>query len=198
MDMKPFAESCEENKQPILDILEQEMIEPQRVLEIGSGTGQHAVFFAKQLPHLHWICSDLPENHAGIRLWLTEAGLRNVEGPLSINACETWPNIEIDCVFSANAIHIMSWDAVQGMILNIGRLLPNGGQIYLYGPFMYDGQHTAESNAQFDVWLKARDPHSGVRDVADLSALMAAESIELVRDYEMPVNNRILVWKKSL
>jgi cyclopropane fatty-acyl-phospholipid synthase-like methyltransferase len=196
--MKPFAESCEENKQPILQILQQEMTDSQRVLEIGTGTGQHAVFFAEQLPHLQWICSDLPENHAGIRLWLDEAGLRNTEGPLSIDARQTWPDIGFDSVFSANAIHIMSWQAVEGMVRNIGRLLPDGGKIYLYGPFMYEGQHTAESNARFDVWLKARDPQSGVRDVSDLGTLMDKENITLVRDYEMPVNNRILVWQKSL
>lgn len=194
--MKPFAESCEENKQPILDILKDELGDSHRVLEIGSGTGQHAVFFAQRMPHLHWICSDLQENHAGIRLWLEEADLPNVEGPVLLDAREPWPHIDIDTVFSANAIHIMSWQAVEGMVSNIGQILPSGGRLYLYGPFMYDGQHTADSNARFDVWLKDRDPLSGVRDVSDLSSLLAVQNIELIRDYEMPVNNRILVWRK--
>jgi cyclopropane fatty-acyl-phospholipid synthase-like methyltransferase len=195
--MKPFAESCEENKIPILNVLRQELTQKQRVLEVGSGTGQHAIFFAQQLPYLHWICSDLEENHAGIRMWLQEARLDNVEGPLLLDALETWPELDIDAVFSANAIHIMSWEAVKGMVKNIGRLLPLSGKVYLYGPFMYDGQHTAESNARFDSWLKVRDPLSGVRDVAELSKLMHKENIELVGDYEMPVNNRILVWQKQ-
>ena len=194
--MKPFAESSEENKHPILQVLKDELHDSRRVLEVGSGTGQHAVFFAEQLPHLQWICSDLEENHAGIRMWLQEAGLENTEGPLLLDAREAWPAIEIDTVFSANAIHIMSWEAVKGMIRNVGTLLPGGGRLYLYGPFMYDGQHTSESNARFDVWLKERDPLSGVRDVTELAALLNAENMELVRDYEMPVNNRILVWQR--
>ena len=194
--MKPFAESSEENKIPILQVLKDELSDSRRVLEVGSGTGQHAVFFAEQLPHLQWICSDLEENHAGIRMWLQEARLENTEGPLLLDAREAWPAIEIDTVFSANAIHIMSWEAVKGMVRNVGKLLPDGGRLYLYGPFMYDGQHTSESNARFDVWLKERDPLSGIRDVTKLAALLNAENMELVRDYEMPVNNRILVWQR--
>lgn len=194
--MKPFAESSEENKEPILAILRDELANMQRVLEVGSGTGQHAVFFAEQLPHLNWICSDLEENHAGIRMWLEEAALENVEGPLLLDARETWPEIEADAVFSANAVHIMSWEAVQGMVRNVGELLTSGGKMYLYGPFMYDGQHTAESNARFDTWLKDRDPQSGVRDVTELSQLLDEQQMSLANDYEMPANNRIVVWQK--
>jgi cyclopropane fatty-acyl-phospholipid synthase-like methyltransferase len=194
--MKPFAESSEENKEPILAILRDELANMQRILEVGSGTGQHAVFFAEQLPHLKWICSDLEENHAGIRMWLEEAALENVEGPLLLDARETWPEIEADAVFSANAVHIMSWEAVQGMVCNIGELLTSGGKMYLYGPFMYDGQHTAESNARFDTWLKDRDPQSGVRDVTELSQLLDEQQMSLANDYEMPANNRIVVWQK--
>ena len=194
--MKPFAESSEENKEPILAILRDELANMQRVLEVGSGTGQHAVFFAEQLPHLNWICSDLEENHAGIRMWLEEAALENIEGPLLLDARETWPEIEADAVFSANAVHIMSWEAVQGMVRNVGELLTSGGKMYLYGPFMYDGQHTAESNARFDTWLKDRDPQSGVRDVTELSQLLDEQQMSLANDYEMPANNRIVVWQK--
>lgn len=194
--MKPFAESSEQNKEPILAILRSEFADSQRVLEVGSGTGQHAVFFARQLPRLHWICSDLIENHAGIQMWLDEAGLDNTEGPLLLDARETWPTMRVDAVFSANAIHIMSWQAVQGMIENVGKILSSGGKLCLYGPFMYDGHHTAESNAGFDGWLKNRDPLSGVRDVAELTTLLNLQGLELINDYEMPVNNRILVWQK--
>jgi cyclopropane fatty-acyl-phospholipid synthase-like methyltransferase len=194
--LKPFAESSEQNKEPILEILKSEFADCHRILEVGSGTGQHAVFFSEQLPHLHWICSDLEENHAGIQMWLDEAPHNNIEGPLLLDAREDWPQLHADAIFSANAIHIMSWQAVQGMIKNIGEVLTSRGKLCLYGPFMVDGQHTADSNAQFDVWLKNRDPLSGIRDVTDLTTLLNLQNMELVNDYEMPVNNRILVWQK--
>ena len=194
--MKPFAESSEQNKEPILEILKSEFADCHRILEVGSGTGQHAVFFSEQLPHLQWICSDLEENHAGIQMWLDEAQHNNVEGPLLLDAREDWPQLHADAIFSANAIHIMSWQAAQGMIKNIGKVLTSGGKLCLYGPFMVNGQHTADSNAQFDVWLKNRDPLSGIRDVTDLTTLLNLQNMELVNDYEMPVNNRILVWQK--
>jgi len=194
--MKPFAESSEQNKRPILDVLSKELTEPQTVLEVGAGTGQHAVFFAREMPHLTWVCSDLLENHTGIRLWLDEANLPNVEGPLLLDAREDWPDMQVDRVFSANAVHIMSWEAVQGMVTNVSRSLKPGGRLFLYGPFIYVGRHTSDSNARFDVWLKARDPQSGVRDVSHLAELATESGLVLLRDYEMPVNNRILVWKK--
>jgi len=194
--MKPFAESSEQNREPILSILRVELADCGRVLEVGSGTGQHAVFFAEKMPHLHWICSDLEENHAGIQMWLDEAGRDNIEGPLLLDARESWPQLPVDAVFSANAIHIMSWEAVQGLIKNVGKTLVSGGKFCLYGPFMYDEQHTAESNAQFDVWLKNRDPLSGIRDVTQLTELLDLQGMELINDYEMPVNNRILIWQK--
>jgi cyclopropane fatty-acyl-phospholipid synthase-like methyltransferase len=194
--LKPFAESSEQNKEPILEILKLEFADCHRVLEVGSGTGQHAVFFSEQLPHLHWICSDLKENHTGIRMWLSEVQHNNIEGPLLLDAREDWPQLHADAVFSANAIHIMSWQAVQGMIKNIGKVLTTGGKLCLYGPFMVDGQHTADSNAQFDVWLKNRDPMSGIRDVTDLTTLLNLQNMELVSNHKMPVNNRILVWQK--
>lgn len=194
--MKPFAESSEQNKEPILAILQDELASRHRVLEIGSGTGQHAVFFAEKMPHLHWICSDLAENHAGIRQWLDEAQLKNIDGPLLLDAREDWPAIDVDAIFSANAVHIMSWEAVQGLIRNAGSIMNPGGRLYLYGPFMYNGEHTAQSNARFDQWLKDRDPSSGVRDAVEITQLLNEFDIELVEDYEMPVNNRILVWEK--
>ena len=194
--MKPFSESSEQNKAPILDVLKIEFEGRLRVLEVGSGTGQHAVYFAKKLPHLHWTCSDLEENHAGIRMWLEEAGRDNIDGPLLLDATESWPPLSFDAVFSSNAIHIMPWSAVKGMIENTGKVLCSGGKLCLYGPFMYDGRHTSESNAQFDDWLKSCDPRSGVRDVSELKVLMRQHSMELVRDYEMPANNHTLVWQK--
>lgn len=195
--MKPFAESSEQNKAPILSILKTELADCHRVLEIGSGTGQHAVFFAEKIPHLQWICSDLQDNHAAIRTWLDEAGHDNIEGPLLLDAREPWPPLQVDAIFSANTLHIMSWDAVCGFIENTGKMLDTGGKLCVYGPFMYNGVHTAPSNAQFDLWLKNRDPLSGVRDVTQLNEQLQLQNMQLAQDYEMPVNNRILVWQKD-
>lgn len=195
--MKPFSESCEQNKNPILNVLRREFADIYSVLEVGSGTGQHAVYFAQQLPHLQWTCSDLEECHDGIHQWINEAGLPNIHGPLLLDARENWPtDLRADAVFSANAIHIMSWDAVVGMIVNVAGVLDRGGILCLYGPFMYNGEHTSDSNARFDGWLRQRDPLSGVRDVRDLAREMNRVGLVLERDYEMPVNNRTLIWKR--
>lgn len=194
--MKPFAESSEQNKQPILEVLRTEFADPMKVLEVGSGTGQHAVFFAEKMPQLCWICSDLEESHDGIRLWIEEAKLTNIEGPLLLDARSAWPRMTVDAVFSANVVHIMSWEAVKGMMANVGEILGPDGKLVLYGPFMYGGKHTSESNARFDDWLKQRDPLSGVRDIDKLSTLAEEAGMALHHDYEMPVNNRILVWKR--
>lgn len=196
--MKPFAESSEQNKQPILAILTQEFAQSQSVLEIGSGTGQHAVFFAQQLAHLHWHASDVAENLPGIALWLSEYAGHNLHGPYELDVTQRdWPLAEVDGIFSANTAHIMHWEAVQAMFTGIGRVLRPTGRFCLYGPFNYQGRYTSDSNARFDDWLKARDPRSGIRDLDDLNSLAAAADLQLVRDHTMPVNNRILVWEKQ-
>ncbi|MBI1423977.1 MAG: DUF938 domain-containing protein [Gammaproteobacteria bacterium] len=196
--MKPFAESSEQNKLPILGVLQQEFAAVHSVLEIGSGTGQHAVFFAAQLPHLHWYASDVAENLPGIALWLQEYSGQNLSGPQTLDVTQAqWPLLQVDGVFSANTAHIMHWPAVQAMFAGVGRLLQPGGRFCLYGPFNYHGEFTSESNARFDAWLKARDPRSGVRDVNDLLALGAEAGMQLVRDHAMPANNRTLVWEKT-
>ena len=196
--MKPFAESCEENKRPILDVLRIEFAGVERVLEIGSGTGQHAVFFAEQLPHLVWQTSDVAEYHAGIHAWLDESRLTNVRAPLALDVHrDTWPGTTFDGVFSANTTHIMGWQEVEAMFEGIGRILEPGGRFCLYGPFNYGGRFTTESNARFDQWLKARDPRSGVRNFEDLDRLASAAGMRLYRDYAMPANNRTLVWIRT-
>jgi len=195
--MKPFSESCEQNKQPILAVLREALTDARAVLEIGSGTGQHAVFFARELPYLSWYTSDRLEYHPGITAWLEEARLANVHGPAELDTRQReWPGVEVDAVFSANTAHIMDWPAVEAMFAGVGRLLPAGGLFCLYGPFNYGGRHTSESNERFDAWLRARDPASGVRDFDDLDALARAAGTDLQRDYEMPANNRTLVWRK--
>ncbi|MFO7604245.1 MAG: DUF938 domain-containing protein [Gammaproteobacteria bacterium] len=195
---KPYAESAEQNKAAILAILREELAAATTVLEIGSGTGQHAVFFARQLPHLQWYSSEQAEYLPGIRLWLEEAGLANLHGPLSLDVNDPqWPLDSVDAIFSANTAHIMSEASALCMLSGAAQRLRPSGRFCLYGPFMYDGQHTSESNVQFDAWLRARDPQSGVRDVTRLAGHAASVGLQLVRDHAMPANNRILVWEKS-
>lgn len=197
--MKPYAESCEQNRAPIQAVLEDLFADRRRVLEIASGTGQHAVYFGEAMPHLTWQTSELPENHAGIQAWLDEAGLPNVLPPLAIDVTSpAWPLSQpFDAVFNANTVHIVSWPAVEAMFAGIGQALAPGGILYLYGPFNYGGRFTSESNARFDVWLKHRDPASGVRDFEAIDRLAAAHGLTLLRDIAMPANNRSLVWQKN-
>ncbi len=197
-DMKPFAESCEQNKDPILEVLSEQLEGASRVLEIASGTGQHAVYFARHLPHLHWQTSDVPENHDGIQQWIDEAGLANLAPPLELDVSQAdWPELEVDAVFSANSVHIMSWFCVEKMFAGVARVLKTQGFLCLYGPFNYNGRFTSKSNVEFDRWLRARDPQSGIRDFEKLLELGRQHELRLVHDYEMPANNRLLVWQKA-
>lgn len=193
--MKPYAESSEVNKVPILAVLKEVFADRKRVLEIASGTGQHAVYFAHELPHLVWQPSELAQNLAGIRAWLDEARLPNVLAPLAIDVNDTrWPITAVDAIFNANTVHIISWPEVERLFAHIARVIAPGGCVCLYGPYNYNGKFTSESNARFDAWLKSRDPNSGVRDFEALNRLASSHSLDLLRDIEMPSNNRILVW----
>jgi cyclopropane fatty-acyl-phospholipid synthase-like methyltransferase len=195
--MKPFSESCEQNKLPILEVLRHYLASARQVLEIGSGTGQHAVYFAARFPHLTWIASDVPVHHPGIEAWLAEADLENVSGPLVLDVNQPdWPLLACDAVFSANTVHIMNWSSVQNMFAGIGRVLQTEGIFCLYGPFNYQGRYTSDSNARFDTWLKARDPASGIRDFEALVALAEQAGLMLLADHAMPANNHLLVWRK--
>jgi hypothetical protein len=196
--MKPYAESCEQNRAPILAVLQDVFAERKKVLEIASGTGQHAVYFGAALPHLTWQTSELPVNHAGILAWLDEAALPNVLPPLAIDVNDTqWPATPVDAIFNANTVHIVAWPAVQRMFAGIGRVLVAGGILCIYGPFNYGGQFTSESNARFDAWLKSRDPNSGVRDFEVTNQLAEAHGLTLLKDIAMPSNNRSLVWQRN-
>jgi SAM-dependent methyltransferase len=196
--MKPYSEACARNQGPILNVLRDVFAESRHVLEIGSGTGQHAVFFGSHLPHLRWQTSDLSRNHAGIHLWLEEANLPNVLPPLVIDANDpTWPVNDVDAVFSANVVHIMNWEEVVKMFTSIGRVLTSDGTLCLYGPFNYGGKFTSESNEQFDLWLKANNPLSGIRDFEALNELARREGLRLLEDVELPSNNRCLVWRRQ-
>ena len=197
-DMKQYSEACEENKDPILAVLQRELADCRSVLEIGSGTGQHAVYFSRHLPHLTWQPSDLEINHASINAWRREAALANLLPPLLLDvAGDHWPDCHVDGVFSANTTHIMAWPAVVAMITGIGAMLETGGVFCLYGPFNYNRRYTSDSNARFDLWLKQRDPQSGLRDIEVLVKLASAGCLYLKQDYAMPVNNRLLVWQTA-
>jgi len=196
--MKPFSESCAQNQEPILQVLREAFAGCKHVLEIGSGTGQHAVYFGERLPHLTWQTSDLFDNHAGILAWLEEARLPNVRAPLLIDAKNpAWPIRGVDAVFSANAVHIMSWPEVESLFTGIGRALTENGRLCLYGPFNYGGKFTSASNAQFDILLKEYNPASGVRDFEALNSLAEAQGLRLLKDFPMPANNRSLVWQRT-
>ena len=198
MTDKPFSESCVQNREPILAVLRELFADRSRVLEIGSGTGQHAVYFGAELPHLRWQTADVPPHHAGIHLWLAEANLANVLPPLALDVNQTrWRSGRYDAVFSANTLHIMSWPEVEKFFAGVGEILESGGILAVYGPFNYNGAFTSESNARFDAWLKARDPASGVRDFEAVDALARAQGLHLQQDIAMPANNRTLVWRKT-
>jgi len=196
--MKQFSPACERNQQPIFDVLREILPEQGVVLEIGSGTGQHAAYFAGQFPYLIWQPSDLPENLDSVRAWREESGAENMKEPLVLNLLSSnWPIARADAVICINAIHIVSWQGVKNLFAGVGRLLNDGGVFYVYGPYRYADRPLEPSNEQFDQWLKARDPVSGVRDFAAVNELAAKASLTLQGDEAMPANNHSIWWRKS-
>lgn len=195
--MKPFAESCEQNKHVIFDIIKHEFSSCETILEIGSGTGQHAVFFASQLLHLKWQPSEQPEYLAGIELWLADYPCNNISAPIALNVSKDWPATLFDGVFSANTVHFMGWPYVVSLFAGIGKTLKDDGIFCLYGPFNYNHQFTSVSNENFDQWLKSQDPTRGIRDFEDLNHLAETNNLKFKVEYDMPSNNKILVWQKS-
>ena len=193
---KPFAESCEQNKRVILDVLQTEFSESKSLLEIASGTGQHAVYFANKMPHLNWQCSDRFSELSGLNRWINEAQLSNLPTAIELDVLSQWPRCQYDAVFSANAVHIMSWQAVEAMFKELKNCIKDKATVCLYGPFNYNGEFSSDSNARFDQWLKQRNPESGIRDFEKLNVLAAQCDLQLKNDYEMPANNRILCWAK--
>ena len=195
---KPYAESCDQNREPILTVIKPLLENCTSLLEIGSGTGQHAVYFARRMPQLVWHTSDCARYLPGINLWLDDAGLENVRRPVELDVSRSvWPRMHVDSVFSANTAHIMHWSDVEAMFAGVGEILNAGGGFLLYGPFNAGGGYTSESNASFDRWLKSRDPGSGVRDFEELDRLAQQAGMRLAGDFEMPANNRILYWRKA-
>ena len=219
---KPFSPASERNRDPILEVLRVHFAGRRHVLEIGSGTGQHAVHFAAALPWLVWQCSDRAEYLPGVRAWLDEAGLPNTPAPIELDvASERWPlpaallplppageangrtNEQphrfdarpFDALFSANTLHIMGWDEVEAFFAGLGTVLAEEATVVVYGPFNYGGDYTSDSNREFDGWLKARDPRSGIRDFEAIDALAREIGLRLSADVAMPANNRCLVWR---
>lgn len=198
MPAKPFSQACENNKAAILTVLQAHLRDATRVLEIGSGTGQHAIFFAEHLPHLHWQTSDLAEHHAGIREWLKEFPRHNLLSPLTLNvATSLWDFGSFDGVFTANTLHIMAWDEVLAMLDGVAKVLCPQGKLVIYGPFNYRGQFTSPSNARFNEWLQAQAPHRAIRDFEALCAAASARGLRWLDDIEMPANNRCLVFVRD-
>jgi cyclopropane fatty-acyl-phospholipid synthase-like methyltransferase len=192
------SEACERNKGPILEILTAELSASTSVLEIGSGTGQHAVYFAARLPHLSWQPSELEENLEPLAERIRLEGSANLRPPLALDVrARPWPVPAADALFSANTLHIMPWSAVPDFFRGAGALLPAGGVLCVYGPFNYDARYTSDSNAEFDRWLKRRDPLSGLRDFAAVDQLAREQGLQLRADHAMPANNRTLIWRRN-
>ena len=198
MTDRPYAEYAARNAAPILEVLTREFRDSTRVLEIGSGTGQHAVAFAAALGHLLWQTSDLDENHAGINAWIDAERLENVSAPLSMDVrTADVASDRYDGVYSSNTAHIMGVDAVERMFSLVGTALREHGIFCLYGPFRREGEFNTQSNADFDANLRERDPVMGIRDIEKLDEFAAANGLQRQRLYAVPSNNCIAVWEKT-
>lgn len=193
---RPFSQACENNKDPILGVIGEYLSDVDFVLEVGSGTGQHAVHFAGHLPHITWQCTDRRENLAGIGSWLQWAGLKNTPPALELDVNKPWPVDTSPAIYSANTLHIMSWREVELFFQGVAEVLASGGVLCVYGPFNYGGAYTSDSNRDFDGWLQGRDPLSGIRDFEVVDELARQAGLELETDTAMPANNRCLVWRK--
>lgn len=193
---KPFSAASERNRDPILAVLRAAFADRRRVLEIGSGTGQHAVHFAAALPQLTWQATERAGHLDDLRPWLDEAALPNTPPPVELDVDGPWPATTVDAVFSANSLHIMGWPQVEAFFAGVGAVLEDGGRLLVYGPFNYGGDFTSDSNRAFDRWLKDRDPASGIRDFEAVDALARDIGLSLLEDDAMPANNRCLAWRK--
>ncbi|WP_339671234.1 DUF938 domain-containing protein [Dasania marina] len=192
-----FSQSCENNKEPLLSLLKPLFAHSTRVLEIGSGTGQHAVHFAAAMPQLLWQPSDRSDYDEDLALRCSQSQLANLLPPIHFDVTQPWLLEPVDAVFTANTLHIMSWGEVESFFQGVGQLLKPQGLACVYGPFNYHGNYTSASNTQFDQWLQSRDPLSAIRDFEKINALAQQAGLSLQADHEMPANNRCLVWKKN-
>ena len=194
---KPFSQACANNEGVIGDILQRVFAGKSKALEIGSGTGQHGVRFAKQLPHLSWQMSDREQNHAGINQWINDDPAANLLPPIALDVLsDDWPTEHYDAIYSANTAHIMPWNAVAAMFSGIGGRLLSGGVFCLYGPMKYLGELDAQSNVAFDYRLRQQHAHQGIREFHDINQLALDAGLVLREDNPMPATNRLIVWQK--
>jgi cyclopropane fatty-acyl-phospholipid synthase-like methyltransferase len=196
--MLPFSAACERNKDPILEVLRRRFADRTQVLEIGSGTGQHAVYFSRALGHLTWHPTEqlayLPDLTERVSL----EGPANLRIPTLLDVRQAlWPVRTVDALFTANTLHIMSWLEVTAFYRGVGSVLSPRGVLCVYGPFRYDGRYTSDSNQEFDLMLKDRDPNSGLRDIREVTALALQYGLRLDEDNDLPANNRLLVFAKE-
>jgi hypothetical protein len=197
MDTIPYSGAAERNRQPILDQLLHLMPTQGAVLEIGSGTGQHAVFFSQNLPQLMWQPSDRGVNLSGLKACFSVHGNDRILPLLKLDVLEDpWPGCSYAAAYSANTAHIMPWDAVVAMFAGLAAHLLPGARFFLYGPFNIDNQFTSESNEQFDARLRAEDPRRGIRDMTAIKGLAKLYRMQLEQQIPMPANNFILVFNK--
>ncbi|WP_064791624.1 DUF938 domain-containing protein [Shewanella woodyi] len=195
----PFSQACENNKAPILDAIRPLFLNSTHLLEIGTGTAQHAVHFAQHLPHLIWQTSDQQAYLEGIEMRLAQVQLMNLRKPLALDVTQTWPlskQANIDAMFTANTLHIMSKEMVEAFFNGVGEHLQPQGQLCIYGPFNYEGNYTSESNARFDIWLAEQNPQSAIRDIEWIVQLAKGQGLKLMADHTMPANNRLLHFIK--
>ena len=194
---KPFSQACENNRGPISQVLERILVDCQSVFEIGSGTGQHAVWFSRAMPHLQWQTSDRKENHQGIKQWISDSSLENIHHPVELDVgVGPWPEGLFDAIFTANTAHIMALSEVELMFSGVSKLLISGGLFCLYGPMQYSGVIAAESNRAFDARLRAVKSTQGIREFNDLNKLAATFGMELIEDNDLPANNQLIIWQK--
>ena len=194
---KPFSQACENNKNHILKALQPALQNAVSVLEIGSGTGQHSVFFAKKLPHLQWYTSDREVNHQWIKLWHDEVQLANLHPPLLLDLNDPWPVNKVDAIYTANTFHIVSWELITRFFAWVNQHLNQQWVVCIYGPFKYKGEFTSPSNDEFNSLLQSRDPLSGIRDFEAIEQLAVQSGLKLLSDTAMPANNQLLIFKRQ-
>lgn len=195
---KPFSAACEKNSGVIASELSRVFINTQSVLEIGSGTGQHAAYFSRRLKHLVWQTSDVLNNHAGINAWVNDASLDNLLAPIVFDVTQEQElDKKYDAVFMSNTLHIMPWLVVIQCMARVSKIVESNGLLVVYGPFNYGGEFTSESNASFDRWLKDIDPKQGIRDFEQVNNEAIKYNFTLIEDKPMPANNRLLVWQRG-
>ena len=194
----PFSQPCENNRGPILKVIKPLLADKHRVLEIGSGTGQHAAWFAQHMPHLIWQTSDVLENHWGIKQWIASNPSDNLPVPLELNIFQdNLPAADYDAIFTANTAHIMPWEGVERMFDCLAMQLPTQGIFCLYGPMGYNGLIAPESNIQFDQFLRQQSSHRGIRQFEAINTLAISAGLELLEDFALPANNRLIAWQKA-